>query len=549
MTRRRREKLSDTAREEPREEPPALSRPAASRREEWLTVAAIVVAAVATYARGVAGGLVVSWDDGRFLVDYPAVHRVSWASLTSIFGGPQFEAYHPLHLLSYWLDVPWVGANGPVLHAVSLTLWCVALALVYFALRALALSTRGAGVATLLYGVHPVQVEAVTWATGRKEILCVAFVALALLAHVRARRWNDAAAWLARAAWMAALLSKTTSLPLPLVLLAFDVLVRGVPWRRALGMQLPALLAAPVVAYVVLYLWGANAMVRGAGPDAGPVALGSAALVLVTLTHQVLTVIAPVNVSPIYPVHDVPALDSPMAWLGLALVAAGLVAAWRARSAPMGFALLAFLVLLVPVSNVVPLYFRWQDRYLSLPLLPLAYGAGALCDALAARARSKARPRAPYAAALVVVAALCARTISYEGAWQSDAALWRYAVSAQPRAFYAWLNLGGVRRERGDYDGAIRAYQRAIDCAPSLRMGPSALFLAVALRDERRLGLRPSRAMQLAAAYHGALNDAPRLLALGDELRDAGYRDATRLAVGRARDLRPVGASAPPRGP
>src|SRR5262245_40917400 len=98
---------------------------------------AIGVACVATFARAVPPPFMRSWDDARFLPDNPDVRASSWGAFVRMWTSVQFEAYHPLHLLSYWLDVPWSGANPAVVHAVSLVLWVFGSWLVYFWLRAL----------------------------------------------------------------------------------------------------------------------------------------------------------------------------------------------------------------------------------------------------------------------------------------------------------------------------------------------------------------------------------------------------------------------------
>src|SRR6185295_14543285 len=85
--------------------------------------AIVSLATVATFARAVPYPLQLTWDDARFISDNPDVQEISVRSLASIFGGPHFQAYHPLHLLSYWLDVPLAGVNATVIHAVSLALW------------------------------------------------------------------------------------------------------------------------------------------------------------------------------------------------------------------------------------------------------------------------------------------------------------------------------------------------------------------------------------------------------------------------------------------
>ena len=99
--------------------------------------AAIVLCALVIFARAVPYPLQRSWDDGRFILDNPLVASVSWANFVALTTEVHFEAFHPLHLLSYWLDVPWFGAEPWVVHGVSLALWSLALVLSYECMRTL----------------------------------------------------------------------------------------------------------------------------------------------------------------------------------------------------------------------------------------------------------------------------------------------------------------------------------------------------------------------------------------------------------------------------
>src|SRR3954465_9603090 len=111
-----------------------------SAATEWRARAAIAIAAVAMFARALPYPLQRSWDDGRFILDNSDVLHPSFAALQRIVSEPHFEAYHPLHLLGYWLDVPWSGANPWLIHATSLVLWVIALWFLYAALRTLSIT-------------------------------------------------------------------------------------------------------------------------------------------------------------------------------------------------------------------------------------------------------------------------------------------------------------------------------------------------------------------------------------------------------------------------
>ncbi|HEX4351828.1 MAG TPA: hypothetical protein VHZ95_02920, partial [Polyangiales bacterium] len=200
---------------------------------EWPQRAAIALATLFTFARALPYPLQTSWDDGRFIANNPDVQHVSAVALARMFTLVQFEAYHPLHLLSYWIDVPWFGVSAIAIHAVSLLLWIAALLTLYAWLRALGIAPWPALLGTLACGLHPAQVEAVSWASGRKDVLALQLSAASLWAHARADSAWDRKSWSSRALYALALLAKTTSVPLPLFSLCVDVFARGIAWRKA----------------------------------------------------------------------------------------------------------------------------------------------------------------------------------------------------------------------------------------------------------------------------------------------------------------------------
>ncbi len=502
-------------------------------RGEWIARGVLALSAVATFGWGVPGQLVSTWDDGRFLIDNPDTTEVSLRALRSIVLGVHFQAYHPLHLLSYWMDVPWVGTHGPTIHAVNVALWCVVLGVVQALFRRLGLALVPATLATLLFGVHTVHVEAVTWATGRKEIFAIGLASASALAHLTSTRWDDRRAWLARVLFVLAALAKTTVLPLPAVLTLADVVLRRRPVREALRGQLPSLVVAMGLGLAVVTIWSDHHMIRGSGSARGDTSW----LVPGTVAHHLLTALWPARTSPLYPLtREAPVAFLPT-WIACGLLAAALAWAWRARRSALGaralFGIATFLLLLAPVSNVVPLYFQWQDRYLCFPLIGLAFVAGALVQAAP-------RPALAWGLVGLAVLGLGARTAQYAVAWRSDVALWENAVGAQPRSFYAWIKLGEVRRDAGQLAGALRAYARAIEVAPGLRLGHAAFLSALIRRDEMRFHLPSDRAALDAQRFMERMDDSVRLRELAGELAEAGYRDGVTFVLGRAFDVEPV---------
>ena len=75
----------------------------ATLRGKLLVAGLIIVTGTGAMAPGL-GGELLNWDDDRFVERNIQIRDLSVDNLRTIFGGPNFEAYHPLHLLSYTLD-------------------------------------------------------------------------------------------------------------------------------------------------------------------------------------------------------------------------------------------------------------------------------------------------------------------------------------------------------------------------------------------------------------------------------------------------------------
>jgi len=347
------------------------------------------------------------------------------------------------------------------------------------------------------------------------------FASASLWLHLRARSSWDGSAWASRAAYALALLSKTTALPLPLVMVALDVLGGRARAGRALLAQLPSLLLAAAASFGVLLIWRDHTMLRTTlgGPELAPLRF------VQTLGHQLWTAFWPANTAPMYSTQKlihfaVPETAAALAWL------AGCVFSWRSGARLVAAGLVSFGLLMLPVGNLVPMYFPLQDRYLSLPLVGLGLALAAECQRVSAK-----HQRAAFLLVSALIAGLGLRTIQYAGVWSDEARLWGHAASTQPDAEYAWLKLGEVQRERGQLEAAIAAYQAAVEAAPLRKLARAALFEVVALRDERNAGQKPTQARALAQRFYEQMDSASGLQELAAFLLQRGYMRSLELPL------------------
>jgi hypothetical protein len=440
---------------------------ASAKSAKWdrHAVVAIIVAVLVAYFPALGAGF-TNWDDDRFITDNPLFHGPVKAYVAAALTRVQFQAYHPLHLLSYLPDRLLWPTSAAGFHALNLALFALALALGYFLLRR-SVGVLPALMAILFVGLHPLAIESVAWIVGRKDVLALLLMFATLLAEDREVRTTRSTIM----AWglaVLACLAKTSAVVLPIVLFAWLCFARAIPLREALRRCLPFALIALVFALPVPFIWKHNQMIPSGRPL--PFVLD----VLGTIGVYASRVIAPVDLSPVYP-----AMIQGQVFAGLVVAAAliALVGSWRRLPAGVKFALVAFIGCLLPVANITPLYYRFADRYALLALGALAWPVAKLL------AWQRVRKVVAVCVTLVIGIELWA-TMQIVPAWSDSLALWQRAAAVQPRAVYAHLKLGETYRAQKRFHEAASSYVRAGDVDPHSIKGPAGLLRTVGEREE-----------------------------------------------------------------
>ena len=180
------------------------------------------------YLPAVHGGFL--WDDEGH-VTKPELQ--SFHGLVRIWGEVgATQQYYPLLHSAFWVEHRLWGDSLVGYHLMNLLLHAGAACLVVAIMRRLALP--GAGLAGLLFALHPVCVESVAWISEQKNTLSAVFYLGAMLAYLhfdRDRRRSHY--YLALGLFLLALLSKTVTATLPAALLVIFWWQRArLDWRR-----------------------------------------------------------------------------------------------------------------------------------------------------------------------------------------------------------------------------------------------------------------------------------------------------------------------------
>lgn len=449
-------------------------------------------------------------DDHQYLERNPLVQNPSvtavWRFLSEVLRPSTVQMYyHPLTMISLMLDHAMGGRTDDLrmFHRTSLCLHVlntISVAIFLYMLSdgasAVSLAAQngvsagdeaasgsssrtgsgygrawGAAMAALLFGLHPLTVESIPWVCERKTLLSGFFMLWCLILHLRyARRPSRGLYAGCLAMCVLAMLSKPSSLPLPVLMLLLDFWPLGRLGKRAVLEKLPFFAIAGLFAVitVVSQSLGSSITVRDEHPLMH--------LLLVSfhnIAFYAWKFVRPVGLSAHYSVLGPLRLSDGVVLAGLigTCVMIPLLAISLRRTRVFLTGCLFFVAAILPavwaarMGTVIA-----ADRYMYLPmvglLLPVAWLLGRFWDLAAGRRGDFIR-----IGMIAVVAGLAASeslaTRRYLVAWHDTVSLYRHIVSLAPRDAMLHNGLGFALYQARRYDEAID------ECSEALRLDPN----------------------------------------------------------------------------
>src|ERR1700675_460285 len=494
------------------------------------------------------------WDDLPQIVNNPIIR--TWSNLPRAFGSdlwyhvsrhqvyyrPLFVAWSMLNYTLFGLR-PWGWHLGAVLLHVG------AVAAVFWLVGRLGLEYWTAALAALIFALHPVHIEPVTWISAASDTLVTIFAALAFAAFLNGRdpernlqrnpeKRKRTAWWIASLALLAcALLTKEMAV-------MFSALVAIYAWlhpaqknaslgQRVLGAVMEAVPYAVVtLAYALLRK---HALLHATGQfDPSPGLVDVARTLPLVLFIYLRQLLVPVGITGLYYTPYVTRailsqVVAPVILLGAALVGLWY---WNRRE---GNSTVAFAGLWVLVGLAPALYLRnfgngdfVRDRYMYLPSIGFAILAAIALRRLPSIKGWSAQAVQGCAVLVLCSGYLCA-SITQQVYWANDLMVLLRGQSLYPGNPSTMAGLAKEYSKVGVHDRAIELAESVVRDHPEYGYGPLTLaevYIHAGRFEEGRIWLdrvNPDYAksevgMAGLAGLYGQMGDYERALALCSEI-------------------------------
>lgn len=428
-------------------------------RSVWLFCALIFGLLLAVFGVSLANDF-VRWDDGLLIYENAAIREITLRSLTTIFTTFDPELYIPFTLFNYQVLYLLFGQQAWGYHLWSLLLH-TSNALLGAWLVSWITGNKKIGMVTgLLFALHPIQVEAVSWASALKDQLSTLFYLLTIVAYLHSRDLGSKKAyWWSIIFMLFGLLSKVMVVTLPVILLLLDDLAERRWWTtKALLEKVPYFLLSIIFGLVAIF--GKEAVISSTTPvETGLMALRSTIFYLQKIFW-------PTGFSVLYPYNELVSLANTGIVISgiICILLIALVLIARKWTRFPSTAILFFLVTLVPTfvnfSKGGNLYVA-SDRYAYLPSLGI-FLLIATISVMIWETQTKNMRMILNSILALTVAIFCVLSFQLTKVWANSELLFRNVLKHYPDSYAAHNNIGNVLRRRNDLDGAILEFKAAL---------------------------------------------------------------------------------------
>jgi Flp pilus assembly protein TadD len=444
---------------------------------------AVLGIVLATYWPALSAGAL--YMDDRYYLGAPQIRQPSWTSVKTFFSevlAPSVVKgyYQPLALISIMADFldPVAVNNLRPFHRTALLLHLLNVTLAVVLLYLLFGNWLISCLLGLLYGLHPLNADAVLWIAERKAVLSTCFALWSLVLYVRYARQADQTrhrGWKRYGAslfmYVCAVLSKPTAVPLALLLLVLDFW----PLKRLNGRtfleKVPFLIVCGLSAVVAI-------ISQSRSFDAGRVAMMQMSYLPFAIAYgtglYLFKTVWPAGLVYGYPFPHSFSVTNPevlLCIMGTVAAIAAMVFSARRTNAWLAGGLFFFIAISPALGIIRFTSSVVSNRFMYLPmvglLLPLAWALNRFWNsgADAVKVSGVRVVLVGIGAALAIGSA--GTTRMYESHWRDTLTLLHYYLTRSPYDWKLHTRLGNEWIERGNYDSAIVEFTNAARLNPT----------------------------------------------------------------------------------
>lgn len=437
--------------------------------KEWAFVFVLFLAILGIYYPSLFNKF-ANIDDPFYITYNTFIRDLSWTGVWKIFSEPIVANYFPLQILSYSLDYLLWHIQPFGYHLTNLILHILNAVLLFLLLKSIFSDPWISFLAALFWGLHPVNVESVSWVAERKNVLSMAFLLLSFLTYLaylkqttRRRRRDFYLGTLLL--FLLSLLAKVSAVVLPLLFLLYDFCFRREGKMEMIKEKIPFFLLSILFAMITVWVYHRGDQLvdfYGGSPYFHALAMVN------VLVEYLISLVMPLYLDNYYITPIPKSIFEAQVLLSIAALILIALLVWRSlrRHRLLFFWAGWFFISLLPMINIVPIAILRADRYMYLPAVGFFYFLAKVLLRLWGMKPRHVLLTLSLLLIFFLTAGYSFLTLERNKVWKDTITLWSDNIKKFPSHSSAYLYIGGTYWALGKLDAAI------LLCKSGLRENP-----------------------------------------------------------------------------
>lgn len=413
------------------------------------------------------------WDDFYYLSENPLIKHLSWTGIKEIFSTPYLANYQPLTILTYSLEYYFFKLSAFPYHLNNVILHILNVVLLLWFVNKLTSEIFVAFIAALLFGIHPLHVESVTWVSGRKDVLYAFFFILGMLSYLKYKDSKDKKYYIITLIlFILSCLSKGMAVTFPVILVLIDYF-KDTEFKLSKQLdKIPFFLISLIFGIITYKVQKSGGAVAFASNEAYTLS-DRILFANYSLFFYIYKMLLPWHLSGLYPYPQNAGAALPAAYYISPFINA-LFLAWIIfsikKSKKIIFGSLFFLAAIFPVLQIVSIGAAIAaDRYFYIASVGLFYLAGVGFCNMYENGKFKSFRTVIVIACSVIIMLFCGLTFRRAEIWKDPGTFWGNVAEEFPKLELPYYNRAAYFFSEKKYDNALADFSKALSIYPGYK--------------------------------------------------------------------------------
>jgi len=415
-----------------------------------------------------------NWDDAAYILSNPHIELNKANVEKSFLQGEVHRMYAPLTALSNSIVYHFYGLNPRPYILINLIIHLCNIILIFIFISLIIKNPYVPLITAVLFALHPMQVESVAYAAGRRDVLYVFFYVLCLIFYIRSlerKKLHVIKYVLSLLFALLALLSKGQALTIPFTLVLISMFMDRKWNSKSFWLdKLPYFLITAVIAYKIFSApqYAAGGFTNSSYMDSSIPVVNRIVYAVYGFVQYIILLLVPYKLSL---VHPYPEIDGKYIIPGLyyfyIIIFSGLIYfffRYARKNKFLWFGLAFFAVNIFMLLQLIPnSYGIMNDHYV--------YFAGVGIFFIIGKNVSDKLQNKKYVAVLVfvfIIYSIILSVLSFQriNVFKDSVTVWGDVIAKYPECYMAYNNRGLANYDKGLINKAMNDYTKAIELKP-----------------------------------------------------------------------------------